>query len=135
MADSSVNDLLVILGAGLLAAVICRKLRLSVLIGYLLVGILIADGLLGQLSEGRRDIEHLAEGNAAFGRDFASRVRCAEAFHRWRSYSSGWLLFAEPDGRGASGSNSDHHPRKSHASRSIILGGAIFVSDLPVSGN
>lgn len=61
MADSIVQDLLVILGAGLLAAVVCRKLRLSVLIGYLLVGILIGDGLLGWVSEDRRDIEHLAE--------------------------------------------------------------------------
>jgi CPA2 family monovalent cation:H+ antiporter-2 len=61
MADSIVKDLLVILGAGLLAAVIFRKLRVSVLIGYLLVGILIGDGLLGWVSEERRDIEHLAE--------------------------------------------------------------------------
>ncbi len=61
MTDSIVYDLLIILGSGLVAAVICRTARVSVLIGYLAVGMLISDGVLGLVSEDRHDIEKIAE--------------------------------------------------------------------------
>lgn len=61
MGDHLVFDLLIILGAGLVAAVICRVLRISMLVGYLVVGLLIGDGVLGLVSEHRHDVEKIAE--------------------------------------------------------------------------
>lgn len=61
MNDSIVYDLLIILCSGLVAAVICRTARVSVLVGYLVVGMLIGDGVLGLISEDRHDVEKIAE--------------------------------------------------------------------------
>lgn len=54
-------DLLLILSAGLIAALVCRQLQVSVLIGYLLVGVLIGKSGLEWVGEAGHEIEHLAE--------------------------------------------------------------------------
>ena len=61
MTDNVIYDLLVILAAGLIAGVVCKRLRVPVLIGYILVGALIAPGGLGLILEQSGDIEQLAE--------------------------------------------------------------------------
>jgi monovalent cation:H+ antiporter-2, CPA2 family len=54
-------DLLLILSAGLVSALICRRLQVSVLIGYLLVGVVIGKSGLGFVGEAAHEIQHLAE--------------------------------------------------------------------------
>ena len=61
MTLSVVYDLMLVLAAGLVAAVVCRRLRLSVLIGYLIVGTLIGDGVLGWVRDREHQLEHFAE--------------------------------------------------------------------------
>ena len=56
-----VYDLLIILSAGLLAGLVCRWLRVSVLIGYLVVGAIVGKGALGWISDGHHEIEYIAE--------------------------------------------------------------------------
>ena len=56
-----VQDLLLILGGGLLAAWVCRRLRLSVLVGYLVVGGLLGSGVLGWVRDEQQAMRHLAE--------------------------------------------------------------------------
>ncbi|MCY2988822.1 MAG: cation:proton antiporter [Planctomycetota bacterium] len=61
MVGSLVQDLLLILGGGLLAAWVCRRLRLSVLVGYLVVGGLLGAGVLGWVRDEQQAMRHLAE--------------------------------------------------------------------------
>lgn len=61
MVGSLVQDLLMILSGGLLAAWICRRLRLSVLVGYLLAGAVLGSGALGLVRDEQQAIRHLAE--------------------------------------------------------------------------
>jgi len=61
MSDNVIYDLLVILTAGLVAGVVCKRLRVPVLIGYILIGVLIGAGALGLIHEQSHDIEKLAE--------------------------------------------------------------------------
>ena len=61
MNDYLVNDLMIILAAGLVASLVCRWLRISVLVGYLVVGTVIGEGLLGWVSDDRHEIEYIAE--------------------------------------------------------------------------
>jgi CPA2 family monovalent cation:H+ antiporter-2 len=61
MTESLINDLLIILTAGLMASIICRLLNVSVLIGYLLVGTLLGQGLLGWVSGEQHQLEQFAE--------------------------------------------------------------------------
>jgi CPA2 family monovalent cation:H+ antiporter-2 len=61
MSDNVIYDLLVILTAGLIAGLACKRLRVPVLIGYILVGVLIGAGGLGLIHEQSHDIEKLAE--------------------------------------------------------------------------
>jgi CPA2 family monovalent cation:H+ antiporter-2 len=56
-----VYDLLIILAAGLVAGVVCRSLRVSVLVGYLVVGAVVGNGVLGWVSDEHHEIEYLAE--------------------------------------------------------------------------
>ncbi|QDU54732.1 cation:proton antiporter domain-containing protein [Aeoliella mucimassa] len=56
-----VNDLMIILTSGLIASLVCRWLRISVLVGYLVVGAVIGEGLLGWVSDDRHEIEYIAE--------------------------------------------------------------------------
>jgi CPA2 family monovalent cation:H+ antiporter-2 len=61
MAGTLIYDLLIILAGGLLAGLVCRRLRVSVLIGYLLVGVLLGKGLLGWVRDEQHEIEYIAE--------------------------------------------------------------------------
>jgi len=61
MTDNVIYDLLVILAAGLIAGVVCKRLHVPVLIGYILVGVLIGAGGLGLIRETSDDIGQLAE--------------------------------------------------------------------------
>lgn len=61
MTENVIYDLLVLLAAGLIASLVCRRLRFPVLIGYILVGVLIgADGL-GLIQEENHTIQQFAE--------------------------------------------------------------------------
>ena len=59
-----VLDLLMVLAAGLVSGVICKRLGISVLVGYLLVGALIGEGGLGLVAEENRSLEYLARAGA-----------------------------------------------------------------------
>jgi CPA2 family monovalent cation:H+ antiporter-2 len=61
-----VKDILIILGAGLVAGIICRKLKLSLLIGYLVVGSVIGVGGLNWIPADDHQLELLAETGALF---------------------------------------------------------------------
>ncbi len=61
MAGTLVYDLLIILSAGLLAGLVCRRVQVSVLVGYLVVGALLGAGVLGWVRDEHHEIEHLAE--------------------------------------------------------------------------
>ena len=61
MLGTLVYDLLIILTAGLVAALVCRWLHVSVLIGYLVVGALVGRAALGWVSDDQHQIEYIAE--------------------------------------------------------------------------
>ena len=61
MTLSLVYDLMILLSAGLVAALVCRWLRISVLIGYLLIGALIGPGMLGWVQDEQHQLAHFAE--------------------------------------------------------------------------
>lgn len=56
--------LLIVLPAGLLAGCICKRLGVSLLVGYLAVGALIGSGVLGLVTEEQHDLEYLARAGA-----------------------------------------------------------------------
>lgn len=57
-------DLLIVLAAGLLAGAVCKRMGVSLLVGYLVVGALIGDGVLGFVSQESHELEYLARGGA-----------------------------------------------------------------------
>ncbi|MBL4886330.1 MAG: cation:proton antiporter [Planctomycetaceae bacterium] len=57
-------DLLIILIAGLLAGSVCKRVGISLLVGYLIVGALIGTGALGLVSQEQRELEYLARAGA-----------------------------------------------------------------------
>ena len=59
-----IYDLFIILAAGLISGLVCRRLRLSMLVGYLLAGAAIGHGGLGLLAEDLEEIEHIARAGA-----------------------------------------------------------------------
>ncbi len=61
MTPSLIQDLIVILTAGLFAGLVCRWLSVSVLIGYLLVGTMLGQGGLGLVLDREHQLEHYAE--------------------------------------------------------------------------
>ncbi|QDU09893.1 cation:proton antiporter [Gimesia aquarii] len=61
MTQSLIYDLLTILAAGLIASLVCRWLRASVLIGYLIAGALLGQGVLGWVLDKNHQLEHFAE--------------------------------------------------------------------------
>jgi CPA2 family monovalent cation:H+ antiporter-2 len=56
-----VSELLIILAAGLVAALACRRLQLPSLTGYLVAGAIVGKGVLGWVTDERHEIAHLAE--------------------------------------------------------------------------
>lgn len=56
-----VTDLLTILSAGLVAGLLCKRFGVSLLVGYLLMGVLLGEGVLGWVSDDNHEIEYLAE--------------------------------------------------------------------------
>jgi len=61
MGETLAYDLFLILASGLVACILCRRLRMSSLIGYLLTGIVIGKGGLNLIADTNHEIEHLAE--------------------------------------------------------------------------
>jgi monovalent cation:H+ antiporter-2, CPA2 family len=61
MTQTLIQDLLVILGGGLVASLLCRRLHISVLIGYLVVGTMLGPGGLGWVIDVNRQLESFAE--------------------------------------------------------------------------
>jgi monovalent cation:H+ antiporter-2, CPA2 family len=61
MNETLIFDLLIILSAGLFAALICRRLGVSGLIGYLLVGAALGGGGLGWVDDEGHELESFAE--------------------------------------------------------------------------
>jgi CPA2 family monovalent cation:H+ antiporter-2 len=101
MTDNVIYDLLVILAAGLVAAVVCRRLRFPVLIGYILAGVLISAGGLG-VTEGRSEqISQLAEAGVflllfAIGLEFSLDELLALGRHLFIGGSVQMALVAGP---------------------------------------
>ncbi|MEO1614619.1 MAG: cation:proton antiporter [Planctomycetota bacterium] len=56
-----IQELLIVLAAGLAAALVCRRLNVSILIGYLVVGVIIGKGVLGLVKDQHHEIAHFAE--------------------------------------------------------------------------
>lgn len=59
--SGAVQDLLIILAAGFLIGVCCRKLGISVLVGYLAIGALLGQEVLGLVKDSEHYVEHFAE--------------------------------------------------------------------------
>lgn len=59
-----ITDLLVVLAAGLVSGAICRRLGVSLLVGYLLVGTIVGPGGLGLVEQPTHERESLAEAGA-----------------------------------------------------------------------
>ncbi len=65
-ASGLIAELLVVLAAGLVAGILCKRYRVSLLVGYLIVGSLIGAGGLHLLGQQRHEMEQLAETGAFF---------------------------------------------------------------------
>ncbi len=57
-------DLFIVLTAGLLAGAIAKRLGISLLVGYLVVGAIIGEGALGFVTQENRELEYLARAGA-----------------------------------------------------------------------
>ena len=58
------TDLLIVLMAGLLAGAACKRLGVSLLVGYLVVGALVGSGALGLVTQQNHELEYLARAGA-----------------------------------------------------------------------
>ncbi|QEG36826.1 cation:proton antiporter [Bythopirellula goksoeyrii] len=61
MSFNTIVDLLSILAAGLVAALICRRLKISAIVGYLIIGALLGAGVLDWAGRDNHDIEAISE--------------------------------------------------------------------------
>jgi CPA2 family monovalent cation:H+ antiporter-2 len=59
-----VADLLIILAAGLAAGIVCRRLGVSLMVGYMIAGTLIGGGVLGLVGHGSKALEGVATAGA-----------------------------------------------------------------------
>ena len=55
-----IYDLLIILSARLFAGLVCRRLGVSILVGYLVVGAVIGESTFGLISDQHHEIEYIA---------------------------------------------------------------------------
>ena len=62
-----IADLLIVLVAGFLAGSACKRLGLSLLVGYLAVGAVIGTGGLGLVTQEHHELEYLARAGALLG--------------------------------------------------------------------
>jgi len=62
--ETLILDVLIVLFAGLVAGAICRRLGVSLLVGYLVVGALIGPGVFGLVSAEKHELKQLAEAGA-----------------------------------------------------------------------
>ena len=103
MVATLVHDLLIILAAGLVAGIICKRIGLSMLVGYLLAGAVIGHGGLGLVAEGGSEIEHLAKAGVllllfAIGIEFSLEELVKLGRHMFVGGSIQMLLVAVPVG-------------------------------------
>ena len=107
MIATLINDLLIILAAGLAAGIICKRIGLSMIVGYLVAGAVIGHGGLGLVAEGAAengaDIEHLAEAGVllllfAIGIEFSLEELVRLGRHILVGGSMQMLLVAVPVG-------------------------------------
>lgn len=61
MTISLVHNLLIILAAGFVAAIVCRRLNVSVLVGYLIAGAVLGGGVLSAIIDDDHQLEHFTE--------------------------------------------------------------------------
>ena len=61
-----IYDVLIILSAGLLAGLVCRRYSIPVIVGYLVVGCIIGKNSLHLISDRHHEIEHIAEAGVFF---------------------------------------------------------------------
>ena len=61
MLPQLVYDLLIILASGLCAGLVCRRLGISVLVGYLVIGTLIGESGFGWITDKQHEVEYIAE--------------------------------------------------------------------------
>ncbi|NND96169.1 MAG: sodium:proton exchanger [Pirellulaceae bacterium] len=59
-------DLLIVLAAGFVSGVICKRAGISLLVGYLVIGAIIGQGSLGLVSQTNHELEYLARAGALF---------------------------------------------------------------------
>ncbi|MBX9639651.1 MAG: cation:proton antiporter, partial [Mycobacteriaceae bacterium] len=59
--ENGLQDLLIVIGSGLLSGLVCKRLGVSLLIGHLAVGALIGPGGFGLVGSRAAGLEHLAE--------------------------------------------------------------------------
>lgn len=59
-----VTDLLVVLAAGLLSGFVCKTIGVSLLVGYLVFGAVIGNGVLGWVTQENHELEYLARAGA-----------------------------------------------------------------------
>jgi CPA2 family monovalent cation:H+ antiporter-2 len=62
--DRLVIDLLIVLTAGLVSGAICKRLGISLLVGYLMIGAIIGQGMFGLVSQEHHELEYLARAGA-----------------------------------------------------------------------
>ena len=62
--DRLVVDLLIVLAAGFLSGTICKRFGVSLLVGYLMIGAIIGQGMLGFVSQEHHELEYLAQAGA-----------------------------------------------------------------------
>jgi len=96
-------DLFIILAAGLISGLVCRRLRLSMLVGYLLAGAAIGHGGLGLLAEELEEIEYIARAGAllllfAIGIEFSLEDLARLSRHLFVGGSIQMLLVVVPVG-------------------------------------
>ncbi|MEX1041879.1 MAG: cation:proton antiporter [Pirellulaceae bacterium] len=86
-------DLIVILIAGFLAGAICTRIRVSTIVGYLIVGAVVGQGGFQLISTGERELKHLAEIGALFLLfSIGMEMSLAELKHLgWRVFVGGVL--------------------------------------------
>ena len=59
-------DLLIVLAAGLVSGIVCKRIGVSLLAGYLIVGAVIGNSVLGLVSQENHELEYLARAGALF---------------------------------------------------------------------